>query len=206
MWHGGCLLAWCEPMGVLRPSLQRRSHYRISMDAALLSAARRGDEAAFLALYNRHAGRVRRLVERWVSDPDLVEDLCQESWMRAFRGLDRFRGDSEFGSWIHTIARNVVMGRGRAVQRRSELLAESWRPATAVQPERIELRLELERALSALPPGMRQVLWMHDVEGWTHRDIGTLMGVAPGTSKSQLFRARARLRETLREEEAMAVV
>lgn len=176
------------------------------MDAALLSAARRGDEAAFLALYRRHAGRVRRLVERWVADPDVVEDLCQESWLRAFRGLDRFRGDSEFGSWIHTIARNVVMGRGRTIQRRSELLAESWRPVTAVHPERIELRLELNRALSALPPGMRQVLWMHDVEGWTHKDIGTFLGVAPGTSKSQLFRARARLRETLRGEEAMAVL
>lgn len=176
------------------------------MDAALLSAARGGDEAAFLKLYSRHAGRVRRLVERWVSDPDMIEDLCQESWMRAFRGLDRFRGESEFGSWIHTIARNVVIGRGRTVQRRSELLAESWRPDLAVQPERIELRLELTRALSGLPPGMRQVIWLHDVEGWTHKDIGTLMGVAPGTSKSQLFRARARLREELRGQEAMAVV
>lgn len=176
------------------------------MDAALISAARGGDETAFQALYDRHSGRVRGLVERWVSDPDLVDDLCQESWLRAFRGLDRFRGDSEFGSWLHTIARNVVMGRGRMVRRRTELLAESWRPRDRTQPEPIELRLELNRAVSALPAGMRQVLWMHDVEGWTHNDIGTLLGVAPGTSKSQLFRARARVREMLREEETAAAV
>lgn len=176
------------------------------MDVALLSAARGGDEAAFLVLYNRHSGRVRGLVERWVSDPDLVDDLCQESWLRALRGLDRFRGESEFGSWLHTIVRNVVMGRGRMVRRRRELLEESWHPRDRTQPEPVELRLELNRAVSALPPGMRRVLWMHDVEGWTHADIGDLLGVAPGTSKSQLFRARARLRELLREEEPAAAV
>jgi RNA polymerase sigma-70 factor (ECF subfamily) len=171
----------------------------MSMDAALLSAARSGDETAFLALYQRHSGRVRRLVERWVSDPDLVDDLCQESWLRAFRGLDRFRGESDFGSWLHTIARNVVTGLGRSTQRRAELMETWWRPRDRSDPPPVELRLELDRAVATLPPGMRQVLWMHDVEGWTHADIGELLGVAEGTSKSQLFRARARLRETLRD-------
>jgi RNA polymerase sigma-70 factor, ECF subfamily len=166
---------------------------------ALLTAARAGDEAAFDTLYDRHADRVRRLIRRWVSDPDLVDDLCQESWLRAFRGMASFRGDSEFGSWLHSIARNVVTGRGRSVKRRNELVAESWHPRTSTSPEPIELRLELNRAVSALPSGMRQVLWMHDVEGWTHADIGEALGVATGTSKSQLFRARARLREVLRE-------
>lgn len=170
------------------------------MDAALLSAAQGGDETAFLALYDRHAGRIRRLVERWVSDPDLVDDLCQESWLRAFHGLQRFRGESEFGSWLHTIARNVVIGRGRSARRRSELLAESWRPCTHTPPEPIELRLALDQAVSSLPPGMRRILWLHDVEGWTHAAIGASLGVAEGTSKSQLFRARARLREMLRDE------
>lgn len=168
------------------------------MDAALLSAARSGDDSAFVALYERHAGRVRRLVEQWVSDPDLVDDLCQESWLRAFRGLQGFRGESEFGSWIHTIARNVVMGRGRSTKRRTELLEESWHPRDRTSPEPVELRIELRAAVSSLPSGMRRVLWMHDVEGWTHADIGEAMGVAAGTSKSQLFRARARLREMLR--------
>lgn len=170
------------------------------MDTALLDAARSGDNTAFLALYDTHAGRVRRLVERWVSDPDLVDDLCQESWLKAFRGLRTFRGDSEFASWLHTIVRNVVMGRGRVTKRRTELLEESWRPPDRTPPEPIELRLELRRAVATLPSGMRRVLWLHDVEGWTHADIGAELGVAEGTSKSQLFRARARLRDVLREE------
>lgn len=170
------------------------------MDTALLDAARSGDQTAFIALYNTHSGRVRRLVERWVSDPDLVDDLCQESWLKAFRGLAAFRGDSEFASWLHTIVRNVVMGRGRVTKRRNELLEESWRPPDRTPPEPIELRLELRRAVATLPSGMRRVLWLHDVEGWTHADIGEALGVAEGTSKSQLFRARARLREMLREE------
>lgn len=168
------------------------------MDRALVAAARAGDESAFLALYDRHAGRVRRLVASRVADPALVDDLCQESWLRAFRGLAAFRGDAEFGTWLHTIVRNVVVGRGRKAQRRTELLAESWDPPTATGPEPVGLRLDLRRAVDGLPPGMRRVLWLHDVEGWTHADIGEALGVSEGTSKSQLFRARARLRETLR--------
>ncbi len=126
------------------------------MDAALLSAARGGDETAFLALYHRHSGRVRRLVERWVSDPDLVDDLCQESWLRAFRGLDRFRGEADFGSWLHTIARNVVTGLGRSNQRRTELMEMWWQPRDRSEPPPVELRLELDRAVATLPPGMRR--------------------------------------------------
>ncbi|MFP4624523.1 MAG: RNA polymerase sigma factor [Gemmatimonadota bacterium] len=174
------------------------------MDTALLTAARSGDETAFLALYTEHAGHVRRLVQRWVADPDTVDDLCQESWLKAYRGLGSFRGESEFGSWLHTIVRNVVLGRGRASKRRNELLEECWRPPDATSPEPIELRMELSRAVASLPGGMRRVLWMHDVEGWTHADIGDALGVAEGTSKSQLFRARARLRDMLREEMAPA--
>ncbi|MDX1675698.1 MAG: RNA polymerase sigma factor [Longimicrobiales bacterium] len=167
------------------------------MDAALIAAARDGDEGAFLALYERHAGRVRRLVESWVGDPVLAGDLCQESWLRAFRGLGAFRGDAEFGTWIHSIARNVVASRGRTFRRRNELLEEWWLPRAAAGPEPVELRVDLRRAVDALPPGMRRVLWLHDVEGWTHTDIAVALGVAPGTSKSQLFKARARLREIL---------
>lgn len=168
------------------------------MDGTLITAARNGDEGAFLALYERHAGRVRRQVESWVADPALVDDLCQESWLRAFRGLTAFRGDAEFGTWMHTIARNVVASRGRTRKRRAELLEESWNPRVTSAPEPVELRVDLRRAVDALPPGMRRVLWLHDVEGWTHADIGVALGVSEGTSKSQLFKARARLRDTLR--------
>lgn len=167
------------------------------MDGALIAAAQNGDEGAFLALYERHAGRVRRLVQRWVRDPALVDDLCQESWLRAFRGLRTFRGDAEFGTWMHTIARNVVTSRGRTTQRRAELLEASWSPKVTSRPEPVELRVDLRRAVDALPSGMRRVLWLHDVEGWTHADIGVALGVSEGTSKSQLFKARARIRESL---------
>ncbi len=168
------------------------------MDRVLIAAARAGDESAFLALYDRHAGRVRRLVASRVADPALVDDLCQESWLRAFRGIGAFRGEAEFGTWLHTIVRNVVTSRGRKTQRRTELLAESWNPARVAHPEPVELRMDLRRAVDALPPGMRRVVWLHDVEGWTHADIGETLGVSEGTSKSQLFKARARLRESLR--------
>ena len=168
------------------------------MDAALITAAQDGDEGAFLALYEQHEGRVRRVVEGWVKDPALVDDLCQESWLRAFKGLASFRGDAEFGTWVHTIARNVAASRGRTTKRRAELLETSWRPQTAMSPEPVELRVDLRRAVDSLPPGMPRVLWLHDVEGWTHADIGTTLGVSEGTSKSQLFKARARLRETLK--------
>jgi RNA polymerase sigma-70 factor (ECF subfamily) len=171
------------------------------MDATLVSAAQMGDEQAFLALYEQHAGRVRRVVRGWISDPDTVDDLCQEVWMRALQGLARFRGEAGFGTWLHTIARNVVTSRGRLDRRRNELLEESWHPPTSTRPEPVELRLSLRSAVGSLPDGMRRVLWLHDVEGWTHLEIGTALGVAEGTSKSQLFKARVRLREELKERE-----
>jgi RNA polymerase sigma-70 factor (ECF subfamily) len=169
------------------------------MEAALIAAARNGDEGAFDALYVRYADRVRRVVARWVVDPATVDDLCQESWLRAFRGLPAFRGDSEFGTWLHSIARNVVTSRGRTTKRRSELMEESWDPVVTTAPEPVELRVDLRRAVDALPKGMRKVLWLHDVEGWTHGEIAETLGVAQGTSKSQLFKARARVREIMRE-------
>lgn len=168
------------------------------MDGELIAAAQNGDEGAFLALYERHSGRVRRQVERWVGDSTLADDLCQESWLRAFRGMEAFRGDAEFGTWMHTIVRNVVASRRRRRSRRAEMLDASWTPKTSSLPEPVELRLDLRRAVDALPAGMRRVIWLHDVEGWTHADIGAALGVSAGTSKSQLFKARARLREVLR--------
>jgi RNA polymerase sigma-70 factor (ECF subfamily) len=171
------------------------------MDAALIAAARSGDERAANDLYDRYEHRVRAVVARWVPDPAQVDDLCQESWLRAFRGLPSFRGDAEFGTWLHTIARNVVVSWSKGRRRRLDGLAEH-RPVEEVRPEPVELRLDLQRALGTLPDGMRSVLWLHDVEGWTHVQIGEQLGVTEGTSKSQLFKARARLRAAMREKTA----
>lgn len=166
------------------------------MDAMLIAAAQAGDERAAATLYDRHAPRLQRVVTRWVSDGTVAEDLCQEAWVRAFRALAEFRGDSEFGTWLHTIARNLMVSWSRRGKRRDALAAERWAPSSTA-PEPVELRIDLQRALAALPDGMRQVLWLHDVEGWKHRQIAGALGVSEGTSKSQLFKARAKLRESM---------
>lgn len=166
------------------------------MDAILIAEARAGDERAARTLYERYAPRLRRVVGRWVADPAVEEDLCQEAWARAFRALGSFRGDADFGTWLHTIARNLTVTWSRSGKRRQELDAERWE-STSSSPEPVELRIDLQRALAGLPPGMRQVLWLHDVEGWKHRQIACALGVSEGTSKSQLFKARAKVRESL---------
>lgn len=166
------------------------------MEATLIAAAQAGDERAARALYERYSPRLRRVVTGWVADSAAVEDLCQEAWVRAFRALSEFRGDSEFGTWLHTIARNLMVSWSRRGKRRDELSAERW-VAMSTGPEPVELRIDLQRALSGLPDGMRQVLWLHDVEGWKHRQIAGALGVTEGTSKSQLFKARAKLREAM---------
>ena len=163
---------------------------------ALVARARGGDEGAARALYERYATRLRATVCRWARDPATVDDVCQEAWLRAFRGLSRFRGDADFGTWLHSIARNAAIEWSRGERRRDERVAEALRPETS-SPEPVELRIDLRRSVRELPEGMRQILWLHDVEGWTHAQIATSLGVAEGTSKSQLFKARARLRESL---------
>lgn len=163
----------------------------------VIRAAACGDQAAAALIYDEHAGRVRGLIARRVHDDALVEDLCQEAWLRAFRALAGFRGDAAFSTWLHSIVRNVLISAGRrksVVEYRSDIVEET----AASTPDPTELRMDLQRALAAVPDRMRQVLLLHDVEGWTHQEIAGTLGIAEGTSKSQLFKARAKLRESLR--------
>jgi RNA polymerase sigma-70 factor, ECF subfamily len=166
------------------------------MEATWIADARGGDERAATALFDRYAPRLRRTVSRWAPDPATADDLCQEVWLRAFRALSEFRGDADFGTWLHTIARNLAIGWGRTGTRRDEILATNPSP-TSTRPESIELRVDLQRAIGSLPAGMRKVLWLHDVEGWRHSDISAALGIAEGTSKSQLFKARAAGRRSM---------
>jgi RNA polymerase sigma-70 factor, ECF subfamily len=166
------------------------------MEAVCPALPRTGDEHAATALYDRYAPRLRRSVVRWTQDADAAEDVCQEAWLRAYRALPSFRGDADFGTWIHTIARNLVFGRGHIDGRREELMA-AHPPPTATRPPTVELRVDLERAVAALPDGMRKILLLHDVQGWRHADIAAALGIAEGTSKSQLFKARAQVRRSL---------
>jgi RNA polymerase sigma-70 factor (ECF subfamily) len=166
-------------------------------EAELLERARRGDADAVQALYRAHAPRVYAVVRRLAGDDAEAEDWAQETWVQALRALPGFRGEARFGTWLHRIAVNqALQGRRRSSRREREVpLAEH--PA---RPRLHDALLErrLERALDTLPPRMREVLVLHDVEGYTHEEIGDLMGVSAGTCKSQLFKARSKLRELLR--------
>lgn len=169
-------------------------------ESELILQAQRGDRAAIEALYQRHCDRVYSVVRRIAADDAQADDWAQEVWLRAIRALPTFRGQSLFSTWLHRIAVNCALyGRRRRERLRSR---EVELPETVLgeggegQPV---LRLRLERAMASLPEGMRRVLVLHDVEGYTHEEIGEMLGVAPGTCKSQLFKARAKMRALLRE-------
>ncbi len=171
-------------------------------EADYIRRAQRGDGEAVRELYRRYAPRVYAVVRRLAGDDALAEDWAQEAWVRAIRALPRFRGDARFSTWIHRIAVNSALHGRRWRDRR--VRREVAPPAPAPAPgtphgDRTVLRLALEQALQTLPDGMRQVLVLHDVEGYTHQEIGEMLGVTAGTSKSQLFKARARMRKTLQD-------
>jgi RNA polymerase sigma-70 factor, ECF subfamily len=166
-------------------------------ETELIRRAKGGDEAAARTLYDRYAPRVYAVVRRVAGDDALADDCAQEAWIRVFRALPGFRGDSAFSTWIHRVAVNSALQglRGRSRHETRETTLADAEPAAA--PEPATLRIALERAMARLPDGMRQVLVLHDVEGFTHDEIGEMLGIAAGTSKSQLFKARAKMREIL---------
>ena len=167
-------------------------------EAQLIRRAGDGDAQAVRALYERYAPRVYAVVRRIAANDDLAQDYAQEAWIRAMRALPTFRGDARFSTWLHRIAVNAAL---QAVRRAgTRLKREAPMPETiAVDPMLRDTLLQkrLEAALDRLPEGMRQVLILHDVEGYTHEEIGEVLGVASGTSKSQLFKARAKMRSLL---------
>jgi RNA polymerase sigma-70 factor, ECF subfamily len=167
-------------------------------EADCIRRAQAGDAAAARELYQRYAPRVQAVVRRLAGEDALAEDWAQEAWVRVFRALPGFRGDARFSTWLHRIAVNSALHgrrwRERRVSREVDMPEEAQH---AGRTDQVVLRISLQRALDELPAGMRQILVLHDVEGYTHEEIGGLLGIAPGTSKSQLFKARARLRSTL---------
>jgi RNA polymerase sigma-70 factor (ECF subfamily) len=168
-------------------------------EAHLIRQACEGDGLAVRALYERYAPRVYAVVRRIAGEDDLAQDYAQEAWIRAIRALPTFRGDSRFSTWLHRIAVNSALQALRKADTRTR--REAPMPeAVAVAPAEGDVLLGdlLERAMDRLPDGMRQVLILHDVEGYTHEEIGEFLGVTSGTSKSQLFKARAKMREMLR--------
>ena len=155
-----------------------------------------GDEDAFRVLFRRHTPSVYQFVLRLVGgDVQEAEDVVQETWMRAARGLEGFRWQSALRSWLTGIALNRVRETARRKKRSLVEVDAEWEvPAVASDPAH---RIDLDRALELLPPGFRTVLVLHDVEGFTHQEIGSRLGITDGTSKSQLHGARKAMRRLL---------
>jgi len=172
------------------------------VDQALARSAAGGDSSAFEALYRRHAGRVHGVVARLVGyDRARAEDLTQEAFVRAWQALPAYRFESAFGTWLHRLAVNTALMDMRARRSRpgldgdDDVLDHVGTLDTAGQGT--ALALDLERAVATLPPRARAVLVLYDVEGWKHEEIAEVLGMAVGSSKAQLHRARSLLRERL---------
>jgi RNA polymerase sigma-70 factor (ECF subfamily) len=173
-------------------------------DRSLVSHfVRFGDEAAFRGLYRRHADALYRLIVRMVGGRRSADDVLQITWIRAAENLNRFRWESSLRSWLVGIALNCCRESLRGDRRRgTHELCEPAADLPEVRSNGHGLRIDLERAIASLPKGYREVLVLHDVEGYTHLEIAELLGIEPGTSKSQLSRARRALRRRLTEDPA----
>ena len=167
----------------------------------LAARAARGEVGAFEELYRLNAGRIYALCLRMSGNPSLAEEMVQETFVRAWQKVGSFRGASAFSTWLHRVAVNVVLGHQRTTDRR---VARVTAPLDDAVPERTVPTahpgetIDLERAIGGLPEGARTVFILHDVEGFRHHEISGLTGIAVGTSKAQLHRARKLLRKALK--------
>lgn len=159
-----------------------------------------GDPAAFDVLYRRHHRSVHAIARRYGTDSDTVADICQEVWARVFQALPAFRGECRFSTWLHRVAVRTSLSacrtHGRKAARETDL-HDSQPDASAAAEVTILLKIQLDRALIRLPRGKRRVLEMFDIEGHSHEEIAGCLGISTGTCKSQLSKARSRMRELL---------
>lgn len=169
------------------------------LDARDVARARDGDTAAFERVYRRHVGRIHALCRRMLS-PEDADDATQEVFVRAWEKLHLFRGDAAFGTWLYRVAVNANLGRRQtqATYRKRFDAGDADVIPLPARRDRADLRVDFEAAIGLLPPGARDVFLLHDVEGYTHDEIAGLLQVSPGTSKSQLHRARMSLRQYLK--------
>jgi RNA polymerase sigma-70 factor (ECF subfamily) len=174
--------------------------------------AQAGDAAAFEFLYELHGRRVYALCLRMVGNPSDAEDLMQEAFLQLFRKIGTFRGESAFSTWLHRMTVNVVLMRLRKKSLPVASLDEATEPDEEAGGPRKDIgapdlrlsgavdRVNLERSIDRLPPGYRTVFVLHDVQGYEHNEIAGIMGCSVGNSKSQLHKARTKLRDLLQEE------
>lgn len=179
---------------------------RHAADAGVIARAQQGDEAAFEAIYKAHHKRVYHLCLRMTTNVAEAEDLTQEAFLQVFRKIQTFRGDSAFSTWLHRLAVNVVLMRLRRKKpveisvenafQNDESESQPWEFAVPdLVLSGVIDRLSLERAVAQLPDGYREVFLMHDVLGYEHHEIAEAQGYTVGNSKSQLHKARMKLRQ-----------
>jgi RNA polymerase sigma-70 factor (ECF subfamily) len=173
-------------------------------DDGLVDRARRGDVDAFEQLYRLHAGRVYALCLRLAADSIAARELTQDTFVRAWEALPRFRAEASLTTWLHRIAVNAMLERERGERRRTarvsladdEEEAETLVAGVVLAPD-VATAIDLERAIATLPPGVRRAFVLHDVEGYTHEEIATMTGLAAGTLRAQLHRAHQLLKRAL---------
>jgi|SRR6516162_8374405 len=163
-----------------------------------VARARTGDARAFERLYRRHAARIHGLTRRMVG-PEWAAELTQDVFVRAWEKLGTFRGEAAFGTWLYRLAINVALTRRAwlGTQRRRLDDQEGTLEALPARPAGTELGMDFERAMDQLPGGAREIFVLHDVEGYKHEEIATMLGITSGTTKAQLHRARMLMRQHL---------
>lgn len=181
-------------------------------EARAIVLAQRGDAAAFERLYQLHSRRVYSLCLRMVANPVEAEDLTQDAFLQLFRKIQTFRGESGFSTWLHRLTVNIVLMRFRKMKRAElsldelhETTEENAHPSLDPGEEDLRLnglidRVNLNRAVDQLPEGYKRMFILHDVQGYEHNEIAEILGCSIGNSKSQLHKARMRLRQLLRED------
>ncbi|HVH39127.1 MAG TPA: RNA polymerase sigma factor [Gemmatimonadaceae bacterium] len=173
----------------------------VPLDDVALAA--QGDRRAFERIYRSHVDRVFSVCARMVGDRARAEELTQDVFVRAWDKLATFRGESQFSTWLHRLAVNVILNDREAEGRRRARHDDGVEDMDTISYGDVRalpvpgLSLDLERAIATLPPGARKVFVLHDVEGYTHEEIGSMLGVTSGGCKAQLHRARMLLRRML---------
>lgn len=199
----------CVPTGTV--SRPRRTETSDLSEADAIRLAQQGDTAAFERIYRLHNRRVYALCLRMVGNTAEAEDLTQEAFLQLFRKIHTFRGDSAFSTWLHRLSVNVVLMKLRKKTLPETSLEETTEPDEETGGPRKDVggpdllltgsldRVNLQRAIDQLPPGYRAAFVLHDIQGYEHNEIAKIMGCSIGNSKSQLHKARMRLRELLQE-------
>jgi RNA polymerase sigma-70 factor (ECF subfamily) len=190
---------------VLPFTIPRSSDARTSRDESVAARAQRGEADAFEELYKAHSGRVYALCLRLTADSAKARELTQDVFVRAWEALPEFRGESNITTWLHRIAVNAMLMQRRSERRRTARVSladdddddASAAAEGSTPPMDVATAIDLERAVAALPPGIRRAFVLHDVEGYSHEEIARMTGLAAGTLRAQLHRARQLLMKAL---------